>query len=93
MKGSDLNILSPKTVKDHPTSSLTQNVIEEHKGITFEEEDKDDHVTPQGPNPEDGHQSSINLRSRYVSFANGTVFQRPSTASKAIKKMPPLVNR
>ena len=55
MKGSDLNILSPKTVKDHPTSSLTQNVIEEHKGITFEEEDKEDHVTPQGPNPEDGH--------------------------------------
>lgn len=84
-------MLSPKTVKDHPTSSLTQNVIEEHKGITFEEE-KEDH-TPQDPNPDDGHQSSINLRSRYVSFANGTVFQRPSTASKAIKKMPPLVNR
>jgi hypothetical protein len=46
-------MLSPKTVKDHPTSSLTQNVIEEHKGITFEEE-KEDH-TPQDPNPDDGH--------------------------------------
>lgn len=36
LKGSDLNMLSPKTVKDHPTSSLTHNVIEENKGIIFE---------------------------------------------------------
>ena len=93
VKESELNILSPKTVKNHPTSSLTQNVIEEHKGTIFEEVEKEDEVTPQGPNPDDGHQSSTNLRSRYVSFANGTVFQRPSTASKVIKKMPPLVNR
>jgi hypothetical protein len=37
--------------------------------------------------------SSINLKDRFVSFAQGTVFQRPSTASKAIKKNPPLVNK
>lgn len=41
-------MLSPKTVKDNPTSFLTHNVIEEHKGIIFEqeEEDKGEHVTP-----------------------------------------------